>query len=103
MSFAAIMVHVEIDGLPEARIRIAADLSARFDAALIGISGRALPPPFVAEGVVIEETTEADIIKLKAALAAKGKWFHDVAGRSDAEWRSVLDFPTDALIAQAGA
>jgi nucleotide-binding universal stress UspA family protein len=103
MSFAVIMVHVEIDGLPEQRIRIAADLSARFDAALIGFSGRALPPPFVAEGVVIEEATEADIARLKAAIAAKGKWFHGIAGRPDAEWRSALDFPTDALIAQAGA
>jgi nucleotide-binding universal stress UspA family protein len=101
MSYAAIMVHVDIDGLPERRIRIASELSARFDAALIGFSGRAVPPPFVAEGVVIEEATEADIARLKAALAAKGAWFRDIAGRPDAEWRWQLDFPTEALASEA--
>lgn len=101
MSYAAIMVHVDIDGLPEQRIRIASELSARFGAALIGFSGRAVPPPFVAEGVVIEEATEADIARLKAALATKGAWFRDVAGRPDAEWRWQLDFPTEALASEA--
>ena len=103
MSYAAIMVHVDIDGLPEQRIRIASELSAKFDATLIGFSGRAVPPPFVAEGVVIEEATEADIARLKAALAAKGAWFRDIAGRPEAEWRWALDFPTEALASEARA
>jgi nucleotide-binding universal stress UspA family protein len=103
MSYAAIMVHVDIDGFPEQRIRIASELSARFDAALIGFSGRAVPPPFVSEGVVIEEATEADVARLKAALAAKGAWFRDIAGRPDAEWRWALDFPTEALASEARA
>jgi nucleotide-binding universal stress UspA family protein len=103
MSFAAIMVHVEIDGLPEQRIRLAAELSSRFDAALIGFSGRAVPPPFISEGVVIEEATAADVARLKAALADKGQWFRGIAGRADAEWQWALDFPTDALISHAGA
>ena len=103
MSYAAIMVYVDIDGLPEQRVRIAAELSARFDAALIGFSGRAVPPPFVSEGVVIEEATEADIARLKAALAAKGAWFRGISGRPDAEWRWQLDFPTEALASEARA
>jgi nucleotide-binding universal stress UspA family protein len=101
MSYAAIMVHVDIDGLPEQRIKIASELSTRFDAALIGFSGRAVPAPFISEGVVIEEATEADVARLKAALAKKGAWFRNVAGRPDAEWRWALDFPTDALASEA--
>jgi nucleotide-binding universal stress UspA family protein len=103
MSYAAIMVYVDVDGLPEQRIKLAAALSAGFDAALIGFSGRAVPAPFVSEGVVIEEATEADIARLKAALAAKGTWFRGISGRPDAEWRWQLDFPTEALASEARA
>jgi nucleotide-binding universal stress UspA family protein len=103
MSFATITVFVGLDSLPEQRIRIAAALAARFNAALIGFSARGLPEPFVAEGVVIEEATKEDIARLKDAFVAKGTWFREIASRPDAEWRWALDFPTEALISQAGA
>ena len=66
MSYAAMMVYVDIDGIPEQRVRIASELAKKFDAALIGFSARAVPPPFVAEGVIIEEATEADIEQMQA-------------------------------------
>ena len=71
MSYAALMVYVDIEGIPEQRVRIASELAGKFDAALIGVSARAVPPPFVAEGVIIEETTEADIRQMHAALAKR--------------------------------
>ena len=80
MSYASLMVYVEIDGIPEQRVRIASELARKFDAALIGFSARAVPPPFVAEGVIIEEATEADIKQMQAALAKRGDWFRSVVG-----------------------
>ena len=102
MSYAALMVYVDIEDIPEQRVRIASELAKKFDAALIGFSARAIPPPFVAEGVIIEEATEADIKQMQAALAKRGDWFRSVAGDGkNIEWRSALDFPGDALAREA--
>jgi nucleotide-binding universal stress UspA family protein len=103
MSYAAVMVYVDVEGIPEQRVRIASELAAKFDAALIGFSARAVPPMFVAEGVIIEETTEADLREMRAALAKRGNWFRGVVGtdRRDVEWRTALDFPGDALEREA--
>jgi nucleotide-binding universal stress UspA family protein len=99
MSYATLMVYVDANGIPEQRVRIASDLAMKFDAALIGFSVRAVPPPFVSEGVIIEEATEADVKQMRAHLADKGTWFRHVVGadRQNVEWRSALDFPGDAL------
>lgn len=103
MSYAAMLVNVEADGIPEQRVRIATELAAKFDAALIGFSARAVPPPFVAEGVIIEEATEADLEQMRTRLAEKGNWFRGVVGTAcrDVEWRSALEFPGDALVREA--
>lgn len=105
MSYAALMVYVDADGIPEQRVRIAADLAAKFNAALIGISARAVPPPFVAEGVIIEEATEGDIKQMQAELVKKGDWFRGVVGmdRPGVEWRTALDFPAEALTRESRA
>ena len=102
MSYAALMVYVDIEGIPEQGVRIASELARKFDAALIGVSARAVPPPFVAEGVIIEQTTEADIGRMQASLAKRGNWFRGVVGEGkDIEWRSALDFPGDFLVREA--
>jgi nucleotide-binding universal stress UspA family protein len=102
MSYAALMVYVDIEGIPEQRVRIASELAKKFDAVLIGFSARAVPTPFVAEGVIIEEATEADIKQMQAALARRGDWFRGVVGDvKDIEWRSALDFPGEALAREA--
>ena len=103
ISYVAVMVYVDVDSIPEQRVRIASELAAKFDAALIGFSARAVPPLFVAEGVIIEEATEADIREMHTALAKRGDWFRGVVGtdRRDVEWRTVLDFPGDALEREA--
>lgn len=104
MSYAALLVYVDVDGLPEQRVRIASELAAKFDAALIGFSARAVPPPFVAEEAIIELTTEAaDIKQMHKALAKRGNWFRRIVGtdRQDVEWRTTLDLPCDALAREA--
>jgi nucleotide-binding universal stress UspA family protein len=105
MSYASVMVYVEADGAPEQRVRLAADLADRFDAMLIGVSALAVPPPMVADGVVMDEPTEADVELLKAKLADKGEWFRGIAagdGRRR-EWRPVLDLPVTAIAREARA
>lgn len=105
MSYASVMVYVEADGVPEQRVRLAANLADKFNAMLIGLSALAVPPPMVADGVVMDEPTDADIELLKAKLADRGEWFRGIAGgdRRRLEWRPVLDLPLEALAREARA
>ena len=103
MAYASIMVYAEADGLPEQRVRLAASLADKFNAMLIGLSALAVPPPMVANGVVMDQPTDADIELMRAKLADKGDWFHRIAGgdRRRLEWRPVLDLPIEALSREA--
>jgi hypothetical protein len=105
MSYASVMVYVEADGTPEQRVRLAASLADKFNAMLIGLSALAVPPPMVADGVVMDEPTDADVELLKAKLADKGEWFRGIAGgdRRRLEWRTVLDLPIEAIAREARA
>jgi nucleotide-binding universal stress UspA family protein len=102
MSYATIMVYVEADGSPEARVRLAASLANRFGATLIGLSAVAPPPPAVGDGIIIE-ATEVELELMRAQLADRGKWFGGIAG-GDAkaqEWRSAVDLPIETLPREA--
>jgi nucleotide-binding universal stress UspA family protein len=100
MSYATLMVYINAGNEPEAMVRMAAGLADRFGATLIGASALAIRPPFIAEGVVIEEVTEAD---LRKRLADQERWFRRVTAAENRkrEWRSVLNFPTEALAQEA--
>jgi hypothetical protein len=41
MSYATLMVYVDVEGQPDGRVSVAADLARRFDAHLIGIASGA--------------------------------------------------------------
>jgi nucleotide-binding universal stress UspA family protein len=103
MPYVALMVYVEADGAPEQRVRLAASLADKFTASLIGLSALAIPPPIVADGVVMDALTDVDIEEMRARLADKGNWFRGIAGGDDGkrEWRSMLDLPTEALAREA--
>ena len=58
MSYAAVMVYVEADEIPEQRVCLAASLADQFSATLIGVSSLAIPPPIVADGMVMDELTD---------------------------------------------
>ena len=75
MPYAAIMVYVEADATPEHRVRLAATLAGKFNSMLIGLSALALPPPIVADGMLLDGPTSMDIDLIKAKLADRGKWF----------------------------
>lgn len=99
MSYATLLAYVDADSVPEQRVRLAANLADKFNAMLIGLSANAIRPPFVAEGVVIQDVTDDDIKEIRTKLAEKGTWFRNIAGadRRKLEWRSMVDFPMEAL------
>lgn len=103
MSYTTLLVYVDAAEQAEAAVRVAAGLADRFNATLIGLSALEVRPQFVTDGVVLAEAVEADIKEKRARLAAKGIWFRSLAGadRRKVEWRSMLDFPAEALAREA--
>ncbi|HMM90348.1 universal stress protein [Bradyrhizobium sp.] len=103
MSFANVMAYVDPQQQEEGHIRVAEAIAKRFDGSVIGVSAFAVKPPFVAEGVIIEETTPEDLRRMKADLAAKGDWFRKIVDMpSDkVEWRWGVEYPTAFLVTQA--
>ena len=109
MGYAALMVHAEPSDAAEARIRLAADLADRFDAALIGFaSGAVMPPPITAPvfgPAVAVEVIEAEQQRVEAGLRAAHERFRAVAEKEGRRtgWRAFLDHPADALAREARA
>ncbi|MBR0848532.1 universal stress protein [Bradyrhizobium diazoefficiens] len=105
MSVASVMVYVDSEQQEEGQVAVAEGIAKVFGASMLGVSAVAVEPPFVAEGVVIEQTTEEDLKRIKATLSAKEAWFRSVVRlpRETVEWRWALDHPTDFLVAQARA
>jgi nucleotide-binding universal stress UspA family protein len=100
MSYATLMVHLDVDGKSSGRENVAADLAARFHAHLIGVGAWAPMSVFLAEGAKVDpDPTEPHLQDMKSLLDQKGRQFCAAVARSDpqAEWRSILDFPTDVL------
>ena len=100
MSYATLMVHVDVDGKSSGRESVAADLAARFHAHLIGVGAWAPMSVFLAEEAKLDpDPTEPHLQDMKALLDQKGRQFCAAVASGDphAEWRSVLDFPTDVL------
>ncbi|MDN5001320.1 universal stress protein [Bradyrhizobium sp. GCM10027634] len=105
MSVASVMVYVDSEQQEAGQVAVAGGIAKTFGAAVLGISAVAVEPPFVAEGVIIEQTTEEDLKRIKAMLSAKEAWFKRVTGlpSETVEWRWALQYPTDFLVEQARA
>ena len=87
MSYASVMVYVEAYGSPEQRVRLTAGLADEFNAMLIGLSALAAPPPVVADGMVMDEPTDADIELMRAKLAKQRQLVPRHRGRRSAPAR----------------
>ena len=72
-------------------------MATKFNARLIGLSARAIRPPILVGGTFA--AISDGIPDIEARLAEKAKWFELVLGtdRPKLSWRSVFDFPVDAL------
>ncbi|WP_024341984.1 universal stress protein [Bradyrhizobium japonicum] len=103
MTIATVMVYVDPDQQAEGQVRIARDVADRFGASLIGVSAFAVEPPFVAEGVIIKETTADDLKRMRSALSDKEQWFRTVAAlpKERVEWRCGVEYPTTFLTNEA--
>jgi nucleotide-binding universal stress UspA family protein len=106
MSYTTLMVHVDVDSGSRRRVGIAGELADRFAAHLIGIAGWAPMSVFLAdEALKNTAPTEPHLQDMKALLDQKGREFRAAIGSSGGrvEWRSVLDFPTEAVAREARA
>src|SRR5262252_2493890 len=99
MSFATLMVHVDVEAKSDARVRLAVQLADRFSSTLIG-SSACLLPPYPAEGAyfVTPEFVEHERQDMVAALQRTEASFRAAAGETGSrlgwlEWRSAIDLP----------
>ena len=106
MTFASIMVAVDLGPQARDRVRLSGHLADAFQARLIGVAAEtpayAVPPvgPTPGSAFALSASSEAVLQDLKRAHAA----FEEAAGPRDrVEWRSNLDFPLPFLISQAAA
>jgi nucleotide-binding universal stress UspA family protein len=106
MSYASLLVHIDVDRRLDGRGSIAADLADRFHALLIGLAAWAPMSVFHAEQP-LEDPAIGDfhLQDMKTLLDQKGKEFCAAFARPDrkVEWRSILDFPTEAIVREARA
>lgn len=105
MSFAAMMVQLDVERDCERRVEFALALADRFRAALVGIAGLALQPVFVAGGVVVYgEPTERDRRAMTARFDEMGEKFR-ARGRhlEQIEWRTALELPSELVSREARA
>jgi nucleotide-binding universal stress UspA family protein len=105
MSFAAMMVHVELAEPRDDRIRLAADLASRFQSTLIGATAWEPRPPLLYGGVVVDKApAEKLLLEMSDQLAEMGKHFGTVAGANQpTEWRAGIEPPTEFLVREARA
>jgi nucleotide-binding universal stress UspA family protein len=105
MSFAAMMVHVDVAERRDDRIRLAARLSARFHSTLIGATAWEPAPPLMYGGVIVDtEPSEGLLQEISDKLAQAGEYFRTLVGPDQpTEWRAAIDSPTEFLVREARA
>jgi nucleotide-binding universal stress UspA family protein len=106
MSYASLLVHVDADARLDGRSSIAAELADQFHALLIGTAGWAPMSVFPAEEAIGDRAPgDFHLQDMKALLDQKGKEFRAAFGEPSrpVEWRSILDFPTEAIAREARA
>jgi nucleotide-binding universal stress UspA family protein len=101
MTYAAILVHVQLDAPGEARLRCARDLAGRFDAALIGLGAEMTPPLSFDDGYVSADVEWCATMEtsINETLEAAGALFkREAAGLSKgALWLAGVELPGPAL------
>ncbi|MBR0764862.1 hypothetical protein [Bradyrhizobium japonicum] len=103
MSIATVMVYVDPTQQAEGQVRVARGVASKFGASLVGVSVLEVEPTFVAEGVIIQQTTAADLERKKSVLVGKEQWFRSIVGlqQERVEWRWTVQYPTVFLAEEA--
>src|SRR4029453_4240383 len=106
MSYATLMVYVDVDGKIDGRVSVAADLARRFDAHLIGIASGAPISVVLGDAPYSQEGAETSHLwDMKALLDEKVRQFRAAVGTNArrVEWRSVVGLQTDLVAREARA
>lgn len=105
MTYATLMVHLDLDHPSDSRIEVAEDLAETFSATLIGIAAGDPRLPYYAEGGMAQDLVEQDRAAIEQRLAEMEQRFRELAAKRaiEAEWRGALARPTDYVAAQARA
>src|SRR6516164_8937402 len=106
MSYATLMVYVDVEGKPDGRVSVAADLARRFDAYLIGIASGAPISAVLGEDAPNEAAAQTPHLRdMKALLDRRGQEFRAAIGTSSrrVEWRSVVGLQADVVAREARA
>jgi nucleotide-binding universal stress UspA family protein len=107
MAYKVILVHVEPGA--ESRVRLSADLAHRHDALLIGLAAGMWQLPVAMAGAELgglsADIIEAGRVQVEGSLLSSEKMFSDLTAQTGVptEWRSRLDFPSNALATSANA
>jgi len=104
MSYKVLMVHVDLEDAGDARVRIAAELAQRLDAALIGLSAWAPNPVITVDSAVPEPAPDlVDLPVMEDLLKTRGNRFRALVGGNvrQVEWRSALELPTELVVRHA--
>jgi nucleotide-binding universal stress UspA family protein len=106
MAYAALIVNVEAGNPSEAGIRLAAGLTRRFGAALIGVAAEPLVLIPAADGSLAYSATllPHEQKRVQAMLAAAERRFRSILPpeqAAEAEWRAFVEDPGDALAEEA--
>ena len=104
-ALASIMVHVDWNAGSDERIRLAADLSDRFGAVLIGVAGWVPGRERAALAHAELEQPEKRLKWIRAELDRLGERFREVAGITalPTEWRGSFNFPREVIAREARA
>lgn len=106
MTFATVMVSLALNQPNDARLRVAGDLAARFEAGMIGVAAAEFTPPlYFTTGEQAQDLIDRGEAALRARLGELEQQFRAAAGDNAApsSWRSALDFPARYVLTQARA
>jgi nucleotide-binding universal stress UspA family protein len=98
--YASLLVHVDLEGQLGGHVSIAAELADSFRARLVGVAGWAPMSIFLAQEALDHPGIgDFHLQDMRTLLDQKGSEFCATLGRPDrtVEWRSILDFPTEAV------
>ncbi|ACA17674.1 UspA domain protein [Methylobacterium sp. 4-46] len=105
MTYASIMVSLDLGAAAQARAQLAADLAGRFEARLIGVAARQVPDPVTATDIAeAERIYEAEKDRVLDEIGLARDVFERAAGGyAEASWRAALAPALPYLALQARA
>jgi nucleotide-binding universal stress UspA family protein len=96
MSYATLMVQLDLDRRNDSRLKIAGDLAERFNARVIGIAAQAeIMPMYFADGYSASFLVEQNLADIKQRLQQAEERFRAAltARAKHIEWRSAIEQP----------